>query len=803
MVENPRIHSISRNEGKAAVISAGKIGSKSKIRAKSANIPWQIIGLAVVGFLLARAEILGGLYPFAPAFLAVIAITYKKQGIYALIPIFIGFLTVMGGQQLFVYTGIIFLLAIIFSLYSFDSRKQWIMGPVLVFAVMLVGKGLFLTLSGFNNYLLLVGVIESSFAAGMTVVFLVIARAMRRLDGRRRFSADEISCFFVVAMGLISGMNGWQVGGLDIQSVFSRFLIMGVAYLGGGGAGAGIGAMIGIVPSLSAIVAPSLVATYAFSGLLSGLFSNFGRLGTVMGFFLGNLILALYLLDVTEISGSLGATAAAAIIFFALPKSFYKKLRFAFSSASIKTAQEEKYEQLMRFSARRLRNASVVFNSLGSSLASMLQEGKKEEDSSSQIIMNHLSRQLCNQCSMRNICWELDYSQTYKGIMKLFAAIEERGEGNIKDIPENFSKRCPHVKELLALSNCLYEMYCNNNYWRAQRENLRLLISRQLLGVSQVLENIAKDVSDYHDQREILEKDLARSLGKRGLPVENAGVVKITQKSMDVFVQYSECPGGEICKRAVEDEISRMSGRNYDVHEYKCSPYNCAERCRYRLLADGAFSLSIGKAQLAKDNKNICGDCGGHILLEEGRELLMICDGMGAGSKAAIESDTALSLVSRLIEAGFLEDTAIDTVDAAMSLRNDKESFVTMDLCLIDLYNGRGEFIKSGGAPSFIKRGSRVKMIKSSSLPIGMLMAMEKEVITEQILPGDMIILASDGLMEVNLTDDGKWLSKILEQADVDSAQGLAEYLLNKVISVSGGKIKDDITVLVAKMQAA
>jgi len=80
---------------------------------------------------------------------------------------------------------------------------------------------------------------------------------------------------------------------------------------------------------------------------------------------------------------------------------------------------------------------------------------------------------------------------------------------------------------------------------------------------------------------------------------------------------------------------------------------------------------------------------------------------------------------------------------------------------------------------------------------------MEKEVITEQILPGDMVILASDGLLDIDLADDGKWLSRILQQSEIDSAQELAEYLLHKAIAVSGSKIKDDITILVAKMHAA
>ncbi|MCL2817302.1 MAG: SpoIIE family protein phosphatase, partial [Clostridiales bacterium] len=195
-------------------------------------------------------------------------------------------------------------------------------------------------------------------------------------------------------------------------------------------------------------------------------------------------------------------------------------------------------------------------------------------------------------------------------------------------------------------------------------------------------------------------------------------------------------------------------------------------------------------------------DCGEVLLLEEGKQLLMISDGMGVGQKAAMQSWTALSLVSRFLEAGFSRDTAIDTVNAALALRGREESFVTLDLCLLDLYTGEAEFIKTGGAPSFIKRGNSVKMIKASSLPVGMLTKVEKEVISDRIFPGDMIIMASDGLLDAENQNDAEWLCKFLEQINASTPQEVAEFLLAKVISMTGGRLKDDITVLVAQMAA-
>ena len=83
---------------------------------------------------------------------------------------------------------------------------------------------------------------------------------------------------------------------------------------------------------------------------------------------------------------------------------------------------------------------------------------------------------------------------------------------------------------------------------------------------------------------------------------------------------------------------------------------------------------------------------------------------------------------------------------------------------------------------------------------VGILSNVEQETVHEQIFPGDMIILASDGLLDMDSQDEGQWLSRVISQAVVNNPQSMAEYLLDKVISISGGKIKDDITVMVAQM---
>jgi len=799
MSETPNIYPFKRTSDRSCA-KPSYLRKRKAVRGITIGALFRVSLLFFAAFLLARAEILGGLYPFGISFLAAAEVVYPKKGAFFLLPVLAGTYASLSSSYFFVYSAMAVLLTVIFLFYPVDSKRQWIVVPAMIIASMLVSKGLLMTVTTFTDYQLMISIFESLISAGIALIFLVILTAVRRFDVARRFTLDETICIFIAVMGLLCGLNGWQVGPLDVQSTVSRFLIMTVAFLGGGGAGAAIGAMVGIIPSLSQVIAPSTVATYTFSGLLAGVFGGFGRIGSAIGFILGNMILALYVLTASEISMSLLSSAVAALFFLLLPKGFLKKVKRAFAATGLRSSKEEKNERLLQLAVRKLKNSGWAFRDLASSLNQASEAEKFSEEDNIRVCMEQLSHQLCSSCSLKDICWELDYYQTFNGMLSMFEQVKMNGMVSLKDAPENFTKRCPHIKELVAVVNCLYDLYRRSNFWQMQRISSRDLISTQLTGVAETLEKISREITDFGDEREILERELQRAMAKRGLPVDSAGITAISSKSVSLWVQYVECPGETFCRQAVADEVSRLLGVDFCIHENSCCSKDCLCRCNYRLLAAGAYQLNIGKAQLSKDGHEVCGDSGGSILLDEGRQLLMISDGMGQGDKAAKESNEALDMVSRLLEAGFQQDTAIDVVNAALSLRGDEESFVTLDLCVVDLYNGKADFIKSGSASSYIKRGSTALVVRGTTLPVGMLYSVDKEIITEQLIPGDMVILASDGLLDMDLDEEGQWLSRVISQAVAKDPQAMAEYLLDKVICISNGKIKDDITVLVAQV---
>ena len=103
-----------------------------------------------------------------------------------------------------------------------------------------------------------------------------------------------------------------------------------------------------------------------------------------------------------------------------------------------------------------------------------------------------------------------------------------------------------------------------------------------------------------------------------------------------------------------------------------------------------------------------------------------------------------------------------------------EEGTVTVDLCEIDLFSGGVTFLKSGAAPSFLKRGKSLFRIRSRTVPLGLFGAPDSERINVEIEAGDRIILLSDGIIEA---EESEALRAALT-LEGESPKGQAEAIL-------------------------
>lgn len=134
--------------------------------------------------------------------------------------------------------------------------------------------------------------------------------------------------------------------------------------------------------------------------------------------------------------------------------------------------------------------------------------------------------------------------------------------------------------------------------------------------------------------------------------------------------------------------------------------------------------------------------------LDDRRQLVVISDGMGIGAAAAGESQKAVAAVKRFLQSGIDPERSALLANQLLTSQGCGDMFATLDLCVID--NGRMEatWVKMAACDSFLLRGSECRVIPGGRLPMGIVAEAAPQVSVARLLPGDVIVMGTDGAME-------------------------------------------------------
>ena len=112
------------------------------------------------------------------------------------------------------------------------------------------------------------------------------------------------------------------------------------------------------------------------------------------------------------------------------------------------------------------------------------------------------------------------------------------------------------------------------------------------------------------------------------------------------------------------------------------------------------------------------------------------------------------------------------------------------------------EFIKNGAVPTYIKQNKKVQIIKSKTLPTGVVKELNVDVFDKDIENGQIIVMLSDGIIDSNIEYQNKelWIKYLLEDIEITSSKKIADIILNEAVDNNYGKIKDDMSVIVCRV---
>ena len=132
---------------------------------------------------------------------------------------------------------------------------------------------------------------------------------------------------------------------------------------------------------------------------------------------------------------------------------------------------------------------------------------------------------------------------------------------------------------------------------------------------------------------------------------------------------------------------------------------------------------------------------------------------------------------------------------------SEDEKFTTLDMNSIDLYTGEAQFIKVGASMSFIKRGSEIEVVDSTTLPFGIVDDIDIKPVKKKVKNGDIIVTISDGVIDIDKDNVGEytWIVNYLKGEQVNP-EILAREILEQAKRKSNGRVLDDMTVIVSKL---
>lgn len=753
--------------------------------------------LCLCSFVLSGAGLLDALYPFGIAWFAALSFQSKKHRPLLLFSVAAGYLWFV--PELFaMYASVLLAECCCFLFYpALGNRPQYYL-PVTVFTSVVVIRGLFLVFGGISDTLLVITLFESILAAGFSFILYRASEVWQLLNSMEKPTRGELLCILVFVGGLLLGLRNVTVYSVSPANIVMCLMILSAALLGGIGGGAAVGAVLGVIPSLAAMVSPAAIGMYAFSGFTAGLFVKFRRPGIIFGYLLGNILLSLYLLNSTLLISSVVETLLSAVLFLAIPKGIYFRLSEMLKGDSARNAESYRGDE---YAIRRLDETGKHLGELRDSLSRLYSDNVPPSEKNVASILEHISSHICAGCSLKDVCWQTDFSVTYKELMRIFALSDANDGITVKELPEGFRRRCCHYKEMTAAVNCLCELYRKNEYWQQQIIGSRSLALSQLDHTVDLLHDLTYNIGSQRAVKELIHHKLCGELRKNGVRIDKVTVESMAPGELVLQLKSRHCLGERRCGKEIGDALAHLTGKSYSVSECRCAG-NRNAFCLCRFQVGNGLSLHIDSVQLIKEGSALCGDTEDTILLADAKEALILSDGMGSGAKARKESEFTVSIVKKVLECGLGRDYATGIVRYMMLMERKDDVYATVDLCIVDRIRREAEFVKLGAGASYLcTPGKGMKIIGGEPLKGNAALWKPARVVREELHHGDIIIMASDGITEAaedRAAED--WLIPLVEESCGEEPKIIGERIANKAVLVGGGRVKDDITVTVARV---
>lgn len=340
----------------------------------------------------------------------------------------------------------------------------------------------------------------------------------------------------------------------------------------------------------------------------------------------------------------------------------------------------------------------------------------------------------------------------------------------------------------------------SDGMWNKLLHDAREMLANQYTELADILLNMSDTsalLKPANDQRETFLKQM---LASRGVKVRQMSLINVKNKGLEVHMVARCSKNPCYLSDEVASFISSELGENLILKE-GCRRIFGRDYAYYVFRQKEKYKLMTGAVRAAKTAGEPSGDNYSVLTPGLGEAAIVLSDGMGSGKAAYLESAAVIELMERFLRAGFRGDGVVSLINSVLLMGNEAKSYSTLDMCLINLYDGSLTVAKSGASLTFIKHEDWVETISASGLPLGMLPEVKPEITKKRLYHGDNIIVLSDGVLDgLPVEEKEKMLQEMIKELPDMPPKDMAGAVLMASLRKRYYEPMDDMTVIVGKM---
>lgn len=491
-------------------------------------------------------------------------------------------------------------------------------------------------------------------------------------------------------------------------------------------------------------------------------------------------------LDVFSISLSCSLLPSV-LIMLIVPQKIINKLESFFEEKNLNIIQENEWNEKELEIKRNLNIMSKSLSKMQSDFK-LLIVGKIDRKHASQELSLNVISKCCDGCERRNIC---DCSLIDKKNLLteyIFFAIN-KGSFSIDEMSVGFKTYCHRTNVVAKEINLISKQFLSFETNLKSEDESKLLISTELGNFANLFKNFAKNIENSSKINKNLSLIAKEMLLNSMIDVRDVAVFESKDgiEKIDIVAENSL-----ILRRELVEELSKIVRAKVQAKKINHLDFSGLS------LASFVIARAI-KAEFAistSSKEDVCGDSCLISRIDDDRFFVAIADGMGHGKTASRTSKMILDLIKNLFSIGFDLEVIIDGINKLL-LPVGLDNFSTLDVAIVDLKLEKCTFVKLGSSVTALKHSEKTEIIKCGSLPIGIVQNLRPTIIVKPIRAGDVIVLASDGVVDCFKDIDSYKI--FVNDYKINDLQRFADNVIFELGMSENGK-RDDMSIIALKI---